>query len=68
MKISKKRSRDELKRMNASFSQIKKEKTKSPNLNKCLKCKQDPGKNFIFVYKKNNELKGKVCLSCKFKN
>lgn len=64
MKPSKKRVKDEIKRMKASFLEIKKQKSRKPNLNKCIKCKQDAGKNFIFIYKRNNELKGKVCLSC----
>lgn len=61
MKLQK---RLELKRMKAAFSQIKKETKRKPNLNQCLKCKQKLEKNFVFVYKKNNELKGKMCLSC----
>ncbi len=53
----------ELKRMQASFNQLKKE-SKKINLNKCLNCKKDSGKNFTLKYKKNNELKGKICLGC----
>lgn len=64
MKQSKKKLRDEIKRMQASFSQIKKETKRKPNPTKCLKCKQDAGNNFVFIYKKNNELKGKMCLGC----
>ena len=67
MKTSKKRVRDELKRMKVSFSQLKKEKTKKVNLNNCIKCKKEAGNNFSLVYKKNNELKGKVCVSCRHK-
>lgn len=67
MKLSKKILRDEIKRMNASISQLSKISKRKIDLNKCLKCKQDAGKNFIFSYKKNNELKGKVCISC-YKN
>lgn len=61
MKAIKKEKKLEIKRMQASFLSIEKP---LKNLNKCLKCKKDPGKNFKFVYKKNNELKGKICLSC----
>jgi len=68
MKITKKKVRDELKRLKASFSQIKKEKIKKIDPNLCLKCKEDAGNNFIFVYKKNSELKGKVCVSCYHKD
>ena len=67
MKQSKKILRDEIKRMNASISQLSKEYKKKVDLNKCIKCKQDAGKNFVFSYKKNNELKGKICISC-YKN
>ena len=67
MKPSKKRLKEEIKRMKASFSQIKKDPKRKPNLTKCIKCKQDAGKNFIFAYKKNNELKGKICIAC-YKN
>mgnify|MGYP001570125208 CR=1 FL=1 len=67
MKEAKKKKRDELKRMNASFNQLSKENYKKLNLNKCIKCKQETGNNFIFVYKKNSELKGKICLSCQAK-
>lgn len=68
MRIAKKKVREELKRMQASFSQIKKETKRKPNPNKCIKCKQDAGNNFILVYKKNNELKGKMCISCHHNN
>lgn len=45
--------------MKASMKELKKEKSRKTNLNLCIKCKQDVGINFSFVYKKNNELKGK---------
>ncbi len=64
MKQSKKRMKEELKRMRASFLEIKKENSKKPDLNKCLKCKSALGNNFNLIYKKNNELKGKICISC----
>ncbi len=64
MKISKKEKRDEIKRMQASFNQLNKKETKIPNLKVCLKCKQDPKNNFKLIYKRNNELKGKMCLLC----
>ena len=64
MKKVKKQKRDEIKRMKASFNQLSKQKTRKPNLTKCLKCKKELENNFIFTYKKNNELKGKICLSC----
>lgn len=67
MRKSKKSVKDEIKRMKASFSQLKTPKKKSPDLNTCIKCKQDAGNNFVFTYKKNNELKGKICISC-YKN
>jgi len=66
MKLSKKSVKEDIKRMKASFSQLEKPKRKV-DLNKCMKCKLDSGKNFIFIYKKNSELKGKVCISC-YKN
>ena len=50
--------------MQVSFEQLKNQKSQKINFDKCLKCKQDPGKNFIFVYKQNKELKGKLCISC----
>ncbi len=68
MRESKKRVREEIKRMQVSFPQIKKEPKRKIDLNKCIKCKQDAGNNFIFSYKKNNELKGKVCISCYHKD
>ena len=61
MKILKKEQKAEIKRMRASFL---KETSKTPKLDKCLTCKQDAGKNFVFKYKKNNQLKGKICISC----
>ena len=64
MKEAKKTLKDELKRMKASLNQLKKESKRKPDPNNCLKCKQDAGNNFIFIYKKNNELKGKMCISC----
>ena len=64
MKVSKKIMRDEIKRMQVSFEQLKNPKSKKINFDKCLKCKQDAGKNFTLVYKKNKELKGKICISC----
>ncbi len=64
MKSSKKALKNELKRMQASFLEIKKENTRKLNPNICLKCKNDAGNNFILIYKKNNELKGKLCISC----
>jgi len=68
MKQSKKNLKEEIKRMQVSFQQIPKEKSRKPNLIKCVKCKKEAGNNFIFVYKKNNELKGKMCISCFHKN
>lgn len=65
MKLSKKYAKLELKRMQASFNQ--KENSKKPITDICLICKQEAGKNFIFKYKRNNELKGKICISC-YKN
>lgn len=50
--------------MKASMKALKIEKKKKPNLNLCMKCKQDSGNNFVLVYKKNNELKGKLCTAC----
>ncbi len=64
MKSTTKNVHNEIKRMKASFTQIHKGKTRKPNLTKCIKCKKDAGNNFVFIYKKNNELKGKLCLSC----
>jgi len=64
VKTSKKKLRDEIKRMKASFNQLKIQNKRKINLNLCLKCKQDTGNNFILVYKNNNELKGKICVSC----
>jgi len=64
MNPTKKSLRDELKRMKAAFSQIKEESKRKPNLNLCMKCKQDAGKNFILIYKKNSQLKGKICIGC----
>ncbi len=64
MKKVKKKKREELKRMKASFNQLSKTKTRKPNLKDCIKCKKELGNNFTLVYKKNSELKGKMCLSC----
>ena len=64
MRESKKRVKDELKRMKASLSQLTKESSKKPDLNICLKCKKDAGNNFVLKYKKNQELKGKICIGC----
>ncbi len=63
MHQAKKALKEELKRMKASMKELKFPK-KKPNLNLCLKCKKDAGNNFLLVYKKNNELKGKICTSC----
>ncbi len=69
MKKSKKEKKDEIKRMKASFFQLSNAKSRKPNLKKCLNCKKEIGNNFVFVYKRNNELKGKLCMSCSaFKN
>ncbi len=62
MKLSKKESKLELKRMYISFSQ--QSNSRKPKLNECLICKNDPGKNFVLKYKRNSELKGKICFSC----
>lgn len=64
MKQSKKNLKEELKRMKASLNQLKKESKRKLDPNLCLKCKKDAGNNFVFIYKKNNELKGKMCISC----
>ena len=64
MKIAKKERKLELKRLEVSLSQLYKENSKEVKLNECLICKKDPGKNFILKYKRNNELKGKICMSC----
>jgi len=64
MKNSRKQHREEIKRMKASFNELFKEKKRKSNRNNCLKCKKDAGNNFIFVYKKNKELKGKLCIAC----
>ena len=64
MRESKKRVRDEIKRMRVSFPQINKEPKRKIDPNLCLKCKEDARNNFVFTYKKNNELKGKMCVSC----
>ena len=63
MGLGKKALKEELKRMKASMKELTSPK-KKPNLNLCMKCKQDAGNNFILIYKKNNELKGKICTSC----
>lgn len=77
MHSGKKSLKDEIKRMKASMKDLQKPETKiikngkiiiktkrkvDPNL--CMKCKKDAGKNFIFIYKANHELKGKMCTSC----
>ena len=64
MKKIRKEKRAEIKRMKASFMQLSNPKSRKPNLIKCFKCKKETGNNFIFIYKKNNELKGKLCISC----
>ncbi len=64
MKSSKKELRAELKRMKASLSEIAKPKKRKLDPSQCLDCKNDAGNNFVFVYKKNSELKGKRCISC----
>jgi len=64
MKEANKKKRDEIKRMKVSFNNIFIVKKKNMDLNKCLNCKCNAGNNFIFVYKKNNELKGKLCTGC----
>ena len=63
MHESKKRVKDDIKKMKASFYQLNK-KIKKPDLNICLKCKKEAGNNFVLKYKKNQELKGKMCISC----
>ncbi len=60
MHAAKKSLRKELKRLSISLVQIE----KKINLADCLECKTDAGKNFVLIYKKNQELKGKVCRSC----
>ena len=67
MKQSKKNLKQEIKRMQAAFSQIKDPPKRKINPNLCIKCKQDAGNNFILKYKNNNELKGKLCISCNSK-
>lgn len=77
MHEGKKSLRDEIKRMKASMKHLQEPekgifrngkfviKTKrKPDLNFCMKCKNDTGKNFILIYKKNHELKGKMCTAC----
>jgi hypothetical protein len=64
MKESKKRVRNELKRMKASFNEITRENSRKPDLNFCLKCNKEAGNNFVLDYKRNQELKGKICISC----
>ena len=67
MNQGKKYLKEEIKRMKASMKELQKpEKTiikdgkliiktrKKPDLNLCMKCKKDAGKNFIFIYKKNH--------------
>ena len=61
MKHIKREKKLELKRLKASFSKLD---SKKLELNVCLICKEDPGNNFILKYKKNNELKGKLCINC----
>ena len=64
MRKSRKELKNELKRMGASFDELLVEKKKKLDNNRCISCKNDAGNNFIFIYKKNNELKGKKCISC----
>lgn len=64
MKKSRKERREELKRMKVSFLQLSNPKSRKPNLTKCLRCKEEIGNNFVLVYKRNSELKGKLCMSC----
>ncbi|MEK6948091.1 MAG: hypothetical protein AABX19_02510 [Nanoarchaeota archaeon] len=60
MKSIKREIKLEIKRLKASFSKL----DYKIDLSSCLICKKDPGNNFILKYKKNNELKGKLCVSC----
>ena len=60
MKTVKKEKILEIKRFKASFNKL----NNKVNLNSCLICRSDPGKNFVLKYKRNNELKGKLCISC----
>ena len=78
MHPGKKSLRDEIKRMKASMKDLQKpeitaaikdgkliqKSKKKINSNLCMKCKKDAGKNFVFIYKANHELKGKMCTSC----
>lgn len=64
MSETKKALKEEIKRMKASMKSIKETKKRKLNLNLCMKCKQDSGNNFILIYKKNHELKGKICTGC----
>ncbi len=64
MKKPKKEKKDEIRRMKASFIQLSNPKSRKPNFTKCLNCKKELGNNFVLVYKRNNELKGKLCMSC----
>ena len=58
--------RQELKRLDASLKQLQSPKETKKEINRkiCMKCKQDAGKNFFFVYKRDNTLKGKICKVC----
>ncbi|GEM_PF-2244227 len=69
MREASKRLNQEIKRLNASFRQINVEKKvkKEVDLKNCLVCKNDAGKNFLLVYKKDNTLKGKWCKMCQDK-
>ncbi len=69
MREASKRLNQEIKRLNASFKQINapKKVKKGVDLNNCLVCKTDAGKNFLLVYKKDNTLKGKWCKTCQDK-
>ncbi|MBI5392157.1 hypothetical protein HZB00_04100 [Candidatus Woesearchaeota archaeon] len=64
MRQTSKNLRQEIKRMRASLKQLQLEKQKKLDRNNCLKCKEDAGKNFILIYKKDHTLKGKVCSQC----
>ena len=64
MNVKNKVLKKELKRMSASLIQSENPKKRVPNLTQCMYCKVDAGKNFILVYKRNEELKGKVCKNC----
>ncbi len=65
MRLASKNLRQELKRLDASLKDLQApKKKKEVSLRACMKCKQDAGKNFFFMYKKDNTLKGKVCKTC----